>query len=236
MQKQTPQAGFNIQNLCLKYQQAKQVVHALNDISLTIGMRECVAITGPSGCGKSSLLAILGGLQRASSGSVAFNGTPVSGVSDKALSDFRAHTVGFVFQQFCLLPHLNLLDNVLVGVDHLPRAQFEERARFLLNRVGLRNEMLRFPYEVSGGQAQRAAIARALLRQPQFILADEPTGALDDDNSTMIFDLLLELAAEGCGLIIVTHSELLAQRMPRRIRLSAGKILEDSQQLQTIAA
>jgi putative ABC transport system ATP-binding protein len=236
MHSQIKKTGFQIQDLHLHYPQKKQMVHAINGMSLRIDRGECVAITGPSGCGKSSLLALLGGLQRPNSGDIVFDEQSLLTMSDKQLSNFRAESIGFVFQQFCLLPHLSLLDNVLLGVDHLPRAQFEKRARFLLSRVNLESEMLRFPHEVSGGQAQRAAIARAMLRQPHFILADEPTGALDDDTAHMILNLLLELTSEGCGLIVVTHSEAIASRLPRRIRLSAGKVIEDLQQEQRAVA
>lgn len=236
MHSQTKRTGFQIQDLHLHYPHKNQMVHAINGLSLRIESGACLAITGPSGCGKSSLLALLGGLQRPNSGDIKFDEQSLLTMSNKQLSNFRAESIGFVFQQFCLLPHLSLLDNVLLGVDHLPRAQFEERARLLLSRVSLDSEMLRFPHEVSGGQAQRAAIARALLRQPRFILADEPTGALDDDTAHMILNLLLELSAEGCGLIVVTHSEAIAARLPRRIRLSAGKIIEDLQQEQRAVA
>ena len=216
--------GWELRELHLRYRQRGAEVRALDGLNLSIAPGECLAVTGPSGCGKSSLLAILGGLQRASAGDCLIDGAPLAAMSARALAEYRAHSVGFVFQQFCLLPHLSLLDNVLLGVDHLPRQQFFARARELLDRVGLVQQLQRFPHEVSGGQAQRAAIARALLRKPRLILADEPTGALDDETAATVMDLLLELAQEGSALMVVTHSEQVAARLPRRVRLMAGRV------------
>lgn len=146
------------------------------------------------------------------------------------LALYRAETLGFVFQQFCLLPHLTLTQNVVLGVDHLytQRAQWLDRAHQLLAKVGLHAERDRRPHEVSGGQAQRAAIARALLRSPKLLLADEPTGALDADNAASVLHLLRGLCDEGCALVVVTHSAEVAAEMPRRLALRGGQLVLDS--------
>lgn len=220
---------WELRDLGLSYGQGRRRVQALSGLNLQFEQGETLAVTGPSGCGKSSLLAMLGAMQIPGSGECRFGGQSLAAMTSAQRAHYRAETVGFVFQQFCLLPHLSLLDNVLLGVDHLParRPEFLQYAQQLLERVGVAELSQRLPHQVSGGQAQRAAIARALLRKPRLILADEPTGALDEASAERVFDLLLALAGEGSALVLVTHSEALAARLPRRVRLNAGRLQAD---------
>nr|WP_315473085.1 ATP-binding cassette domain-containing protein [uncultured Undibacterium sp.] len=220
--------AWEFSNLQLRYTHKKTCVDALKNVSFKINDGESIAITGTSGSGKSSLLSIMMGMQKPTGGACFFWGRDISQFSAEESAQFRAEDIGFVFQNFCLMPHLNLLDNVLLGVDHLPRKHFESTAIDLLNKVGLQDQFLRYPHQVSGGQAQRTAIARALLRKPKFILADEPTGALDNETSSQIIDLLLHFKEDGCGLILVTHNEQVANAMGRKISLSYGEVVFDS--------
>lgn len=212
-------------DLSLRYGRDKP---ALDRVSFALQAGDALAVVGPSGCGKSSLLAVLGGLQRPSQGRLLFRGRDVYQGGGADLDSYRATAVGFVFQQPCLLPHLSLLDNVLVAVDHLHAQadRWRERARMLMDTVGVGALASRRPHEVSGGQAQRAAIARALLRGPGLILADEPTGALDDDSASQVMELLLTLRAEGACLVVVTHDRDIAARLPSRLALEAGRVVE----------
>ncbi len=216
--------------LGLTYNSRRGSVVALQDISFELRRGEAVAVTGPSGSGKSTLLAILGGFMAPSSGVCNVAGQSLGAMQAADLARYRAETLGFVFQQFCLLPHLTLTDNVMLGVDHLhgQRAYWLERAHHLLARVGLHDQRDRRPHEVSGGQAQRAAIARALLRGPTLLLADEPTGALDAENASAILQLLRDSCDEGCALVVVTHSAEVAGALPRRLSLQEGRLVRDS--------
>lgn len=216
--------------LGLSYGSGSRRVAALADVSFELSPGEAVAVTGPSGSGKSTLLSLLGGFARASTGDCWVDGRALSAMNAQQLAQYRAHTLGFVFQQFCLLPHLRLIDNVTLATDHLPaeRAQWRTRGLALLERVGLGGLHDRFPHEVSGGQAQRAAIARALLRSPRLVLADEPTGSLDAENTAVVLDLLRSLCTEGCALMVVTHSEDVARALPRRMTLSQGRLVSDA--------
>ena len=219
---------WEFSNIHLRYAHKNTYVEALKNVSFEINAGESIAITGTSGSGKSSLLSIMMGMQKPTGGTCFYTGRDISLFSAGESAQFRAEDIGFVFQNFCLMPHLNLLDNVLLGVDHLPRKDFESTAIDLLGKVGLQELFLRYPHQVSGGQAQRAAIARALLRKPKFILADEPTGALDNETSSQIIDLLMRFKEDGCGLIVVTHNEQVAKAMSRKISLSFGEIIFDS--------
>jgi lipoprotein-releasing system ATP-binding protein len=199
----------------------------LTGLNLSIAAGETLAISGPSGCGKSTVLNLLGTLDEPDAGTVQLFGAAVPFGDEKALSDLRAQRLGFIFQLHHLLPQCTALENVLVptlGGSQRPDADESlERAKRLLNRVGLGAHMDKKPAQLSGGERQRVAVVRALIRQPGLILADEPTGALDATAAAMLMDLLLDLnKEEGVALVLVTHDPALAARMSRRYRLVDG--------------
>jgi ABC-type lipoprotein export system ATPase subunit len=201
-------------------------VHALRGVSLSIEAGESVAITGPSGCGKTTLLQLLGGLDRPSSGEVFFEGKPLAKLD---LDAFRALRLGFVFQSFHLLPTLSALENVQVPMfeGSGTRAERQARAEALLSEVGLAHRKDHRPTRLSVGERQRVAIARALANSPSLILADEPTGNLDSQTQGEVLELLARLRVErALTLVVVTHSQEVAAAADREIRLRDGRILE----------
>jgi putative ABC transport system ATP-binding protein len=203
----------------------------LHDINLNITAGEFVAIVGPSGNGKSTLLNLLTGIDRPCQGQVQVNGAALHKLKEEQLSKWRGANVGIVFQFFQLLPSLNLLQNIQLPMDFvgkLPKRERLERARYLLNLVGLDAQAKQLPGQVSGGQQQRAAIARALANDPALIVADEPTGNLDTATADAVFDLFSTLQQQGKTLVMVTHNEELAQSASRRIAIHAGRIHHDS--------
>jgi putative ABC transport system ATP-binding protein len=208
------------------YPRGSKGVAALDGVSLTVAEGEKLAIMGPSGSGKSTLLSILGCLDRPTSGEYLLDGEPVSSLDDDRLSHVRNRHIGFVFQSFHLLPHLTVAENVetpfLYG--HVPPHEWRARALAGLARVGLAERADHRPSELSGGEAQRAAIARALVTEPRLLLADEPTGNLDSVTGEEIARLLDALHAEGRTVILVTHNEALARRAERMIRLRDGRV------------
>jgi putative ABC transport system ATP-binding protein len=204
----------------------------LHDISLDISAGEFVAIVGPSGNGKSTLLNLLTGIDRPSEGQVNVCGSALHKLNEEQLSVWRGAHVGIVFQFFQLLPSLSLLQNVVLAMDFvakIPKRERLERARYLLNLVGLIEHAQHLPSQVSGGQQQRAAIARALANDPQLIVADEPTGNLDEKTADAVFDLFLQLRQQGKTLVMVTHNEALAESASRRIAIHSGRIHEDQE-------
>jgi len=206
-------------------------VAALRSVSVTIGTGEFTAIVGPSGSGKSTMLAIAGTLERPTSGSVRVAGLVVDGLPDRALSGVRAGRIGFVFQQFFLIPTLTALDNVATGLLYrgVPAAQRRRAAADALAEVGLSGRAGHRPAELSGGECQRVAIARALAGRPAVILADEPTGSLDSAASAGILTLLAELNSRGATILVVTHNPEIAGAASRVIRLRDGRIKQDSE-------
>jgi lipoprotein-releasing system ATP-binding protein len=193
----------------------------LNGVSLSIKRGEAAAIMGPSGVGKSTLLYIAGGLERPTGGRVTLDGSDPHRLGEKELAEFRNRKIGFLFQDHCLLPQCSMLENVLVpSLVASDRAAYPKRARELLEQVGLGGRLEHRPSELSGGEKQRAALARALIQQPLLLLCDEPTGNLDEASAGLVADLLLELhQRQETILIVVTHSRDLAARFPARYEL-----------------
>jgi putative ABC transport system ATP-binding protein len=209
---------------------AGQGVRALAGVSLSVQAGECLAITGPSGCGKSTLLNVLGLLDRPSAGRYRFGGQDVQALPMRTLASLRGRCIGFVFQQFHLLPHLSALDNVALPLRYrgLGTAEVVRRAGDALAAVGLAERTAHRPAQLSGGQCQRVAIARALVGRPVLLLADEPTGALDSATGAQVLDLMLALHRErGMTLIVVTHDPAIAGRLPRCVRLRDGRVQSD---------
>ncbi|AHA29819.1 ABC transporter ATP-binding protein [Exiguobacterium sp. Leaf187] len=203
--------------------------HALQDIEVTLEAGDFISIIGPSGSGKSTLLSLIGTLDRPTSGELHYDGKPINKLNSKELSDFRFENIGFIFQQFHLIPTLTALENVMAPLfgRKVPYDK-KERAEQLLAQVGLADKAGSLPSQLSGGQQQRVAVARALVHEPKWLLADEPTGNLDTDTGEIIFNLLRSLNEEkGCGVLFVTHDPALAERANRTIEMRDGVIIED---------
>ncbi len=205
-------------------------VEVLRDVSLEVAAGESVAIVGPSGSGKSTLLQIIGTLDRPTAGRVTLNGTDAASLDERQLAAVRNRQLGFVFQAHYLLPQCTVLENVLVPTvvcaDAALRASAPDRAKRLLQRVGLSDRLDHRPGQLSGGECQRVAVVRALINQPQLLLADEPTGALDHASAEALGQLLVDLnREEGVTLIVVTHALELAKRMKRVLRLQEGNLV-----------
>lgn len=201
----------------------------LHGIDLAVEDGEFIAIMGPSGSGKSTLMNIIGFLDYPTTGTFELNGENISSAKEKQLAKLRNEHIGFVFQQFFLLPRLNAQKNVEAPLIYagVPKRERTERAKQMLEKVGLGDRVKHLPNQLSGGQKQRVAIARALVNNPTLILADEPTGALDSKTSAQIMDLLVQLNKEGKTVIIVTHEEEIAAYTDRIITLKDGKIIDD---------
>ena len=196
----------------------------LHNVSFEMAAGEMLALTGESGSGKSTLLHLIGGLDSADSGAVAIDGVDLTLLNDVGRAAMRRGKVGVIFQQFNLIPSLDVAANIAFQAQLSGRFQ-PERAKALAERLGLSEHLHKYPEQLSGGQQQRVAIARTLAPQPKLVLADEPTGNLDEVTADTVLAVLCELVAEtGAGLILVTHSERLAARMPRRLHLRAGKL------------
>ena len=219
---------IDMKDLCKFYQVGEERVRALDHATLHIHPREFVSIIGPSGSGKSTLMNIIGCLDVADAGSYHLDGLPIESYSENDLAKVRNQKIGFVFQQFNLIPKLSAEENVELPLIYqkVPRAQRQKRVRAALERVGLANRARHLPTELSGGQQQRVAIARAIVTDPKLILADEPTGALDSRTSQEIIDIFHELHRQGNTIVLITHDQDVARQAERSIHILDGKITE----------
>ena len=218
-------------SVCKDYDMGGEVIHALRDVSLTINRGEYVAIMGPSGSGKSTLMNLIGALDVPTRGDLVINGLNLSKQEPDTLADFRNQTIGFVFQQFNLLPKTSALENVKLPLFYSRNKEIgdpNEQAKACLERVGLSDRMGHETTQLSGGQQQRVAIARALVNKPSVILADEPTGALDTKTSLEILDLFRELNDSGITVIVVTHDPEVADESKRNLLFRDGRIVDDT--------
>ncbi|MBF0493186.1 MAG: ABC transporter ATP-binding protein [Deltaproteobacteria bacterium] len=209
------------------FQKEGRQLHILTDVNLELNLGEELVLWGASGSGKTTLLHLLGGLEKPSEGEVFFEGQNLSLMCDKERAQFRNRNLGFVFQSHHLLPLFTALENVRIPLQIAGKSNDEatEQAKDILQKVGLEQRFNHYPDELSGGEQQRVAIARALIHHPKLILADEPTGNLDSENSKIVFDLLLKMNEEQhSALIVVTHNPLLAERMGRRLTIQDGHV------------
>jgi putative ABC transport system ATP-binding protein len=200
-----------------------EAVRALGGVSFEVEAGEWIAIMGPSGSGKTTLINILGGLDHPTSGRVVVDGMEIGQLSERELTRYRADKIGFVFQQFHLVPYLTALENVMLA-QYFHSITDEKEAAESLRRVGLEERLEHLPAQLSGGEQQRVAIARALINHPKLILADEPTGNLDEENEATILKLLHELHSAGHTILVVTHSQAIGNLADRRIELEHGRL------------
>ena len=221
---------ISVKNLKKTYFLGGEEVHALDDVSLSIKEHEFVAIIGQSGSGKSTFMNMLGCLDRPDSGEITLDGTDILKCKEKELSVIRNKKIGFIFQQFHLLPKLSALENVELPLIYqgMPTKKRREKEVKALKAVGLEKRMNHKPNQLSGGQQQRVAIARALVGEPSLILADEPTGNLDSRSGKEIMMLLHNLYEEGNTIVLITHDNNVAMEAPRQVQISDGKIIKDS--------
>ena len=218
-----------LENVVKTYSMGESEVHALRGISFQIEQGEFLSIMGPSGSGKSTCMNMIGCLDRPTSGLVEINGEETAKMTEKELAVLRNQTVGFVFQQYHLIPSMNVLENVMLPLKyaHVERSERIERAEVALEAVGLGERMKHRPHELSGGQKQRVAIARAMVTQPKILLADEPTGALDSTTGKQVMELFRQINTEkGTTIIIVTHDPRIGESTKRCIRIFDGQIQE----------
>lgn len=201
-------------------------LHALDNVSLTVEKGEWIAIMGPSGSGKSTMMNIIGCLDKPSTGQVIFDGEDISKVSGKKMTEFHRDKIGLVFQQFHLINYLNAVENVMVA-QYYHSMPDEKEALEALERVGLKDRARHLPSQLSGGEQQRVCIARALINSPELILADEPTGNLDEANENIVLDIFKQLHKEGTSLVVVTHDPEVGEVAQRIVRLDHGKIVSD---------
>lgn len=214
---------IQLENISKNYRRGSETVHALKAVSLAIESGEHVAVVGHSGSGKTTLMNIMGCLDRPSQGRVTVNGCEVQDQSESGLTRLRQASIGFVFQQFFLIPTLNVIENVALPslfAGHKPNG----RARDLLERVGLGNRLHHLPGQLSGGEMQRVAVARSLINSPPILLADEPTGNLDSRNAGMIMELFEQLNRDGVTIVMVTHNSDIVKRCERTVHIEDGEI------------
>ncbi len=217
-------AALSVDHLSKSFPDAAEEVHAVIDVTLEIADGEFVALRGPSGCGKSTLLMAAGGLLQPSGGSVSVSGTDLYSLSQDGRARFRAENIGFVFQQFHLIPYLDVRDNILAA-SLATGAGDEKRAEELLGHFGLTHRARHVPAALSTGEKQRAAMARALFNSPKLILADEPTGNLDRDNAESLLEQLSAFASDGGSVLLVTHDARVEGHSDRTVEISEGRLV-----------
>jgi putative ABC transport system ATP-binding protein len=216
---------LKLKKVNLKYQTDKEPIKVLKDIDLTTKKKDTISIVGESGSGKTSLIMLIGGLEKATSGKIFFQDQEITALSEDEVSEIRRKHIGIVFQSFYLIPNYTAVENVALTLELNKLKNPEKQAKELLDRFGLKNRFNNLPSQLSGGEQQRVAIARAIAMKPELILADEPTGNLDTENSIMISDILFKYVKdEGSSLIMVTHDPKLADKAKRKIKIKDGKI------------
>ena len=216
---------LKLKKVNLKYQTGKDNINVLKNVNLTTKKKETISIVGESGSGKTSLIMLIGGLERATSGKIFFQNQEITNLSEDQVSKIRRKNIGIIFQSFYLIPNYTAVENVALTLELNKLKNPEKEAKQLLDRFGLRNRFNNLPSQLSGGEQQRVAIARAIAMKPELILADEPTGNLDTENSIMISKILFQYVKdEGSSLIMVTHDPKLANKAKRKIKIKDGKI------------
>ena len=216
---------LKLKKVNLKYKTGKDNISVLNNINLITKKKETVSIVGESGSGKTSLIMLVGGLERATSGKIFFQDQEITKLNDDQVSKIRKKSIGIIFQSFYLIPNYTAVENVALTLELNKFKNPERNAKELLDRFGLKHRLNNLPSQLSGGEQQRVAIARAIAMKPELILADEPTGNLDTENSLMISKILFNyVREEGSSLIIVTHDTKLANKTNRKIKIKDGKI------------
>jgi putative ABC transport system ATP-binding protein len=219
---------LSLEHLGKSFKSAEQTLHVLNDVSFAIAAGSACAIVGPSGSGKTTLIAVCAGLERPSAGSVVLNGTPLHSATEEELARIRNQWVGFIFQNFQLLPSLTALENVMIPAEIRGEKHVRPRAVELLRQVGLADRVDHYPMQLSGGEQQRVAIARAFINRPKILFADEPTGNLDAETSREIVRLIFDLnTTAGTTLVLVTHDQELSENAERIIALRGGRVASD---------
>ena len=217
---------LKLKNVNLKYQTGNEIIKVLKNINIETKKNESISIVGESGSGKTSLIMLAGGLEKATSGKIFFEEQEISKMSEDEVSKIRRKNIGIVFQSFYLIPNYTAVENVALTLELNNLKNPYDRAKELLDRFGLKNRFNNLPGQLSGGEQQRVAIARAIAMKPKLILADEPTGNLDSENSQMIADILFKyIKEEKSSLIMVTHDSKLANKAKRKIKIKDGKIV-----------
>ena len=217
---------IRLEDVSKDYRRGREAVHALREVSLSVAAGEFIAVVGRSGSGKTTLLQLIGCVERATRGRVSVDGAHVNGMSESALTRLRSRSIGFVFQQFYLLPTLTAAENVELPALFAGIPRRAERARALLQKVGLGERLDHRPRELSGGEMQRVAVARALVNEPKILLADEPTGNLDSESAEAVLSSFRELNAAGQTILIVTHDAEIAAHAHRTIHLRDGRVVD----------
>ena len=217
---------LELQDIHLNYKTESTAVEVIRDVSLKINSNESVAIVGKSGSGKTSLIMLIAGLERPNSGKIIFEGEDISQYSEDRLADIRKRKIGIVFQSFYLIPNYTALENVSLVLEINKVADAKKKSMELLEQLGLKDRINHFPSQLSGGEQQRVAIARSIVLNPKLILADEPSGNLDSENSKLIMSLLFKYCKQnGSSLVLVTHDQMLAKECDRIIEIKDGKII-----------
>ena len=216
---------LKLKKINLKYQTGKKNISVLKNINLIIKKKETVSVVGESGSGKTSLIMLIGGLERPTSGKIIFNENEITSLHEDEISEIRKKNIGIIFQSFYLIPNYTAVENVALTLELNEFKNPEKEAKILLDRFGLKYRFNNLPSQLSGGEQQRVAIARAIAMKPDLILADEPTGNLDTENSLLISSILFNyVKEEGSSLIMVTHDQKLADKAKRKIKIKDGKI------------